>query len=118
VDLYRVSEAMNQLFKRDISDGTVQVFTEGDQVILDGDNWALIVARDGRVATNMPMNDANYYDDDTDAFLDNVLAYEVYESLALLDARLDGGLVKGLLDSGESWSARLGERLQEIPLGR
>jgi hypothetical protein len=118
VDLYRVSEAMNQLFKRDIEAGTVQVFTEGDQVILDGDNWALIVAQDGRVATNMPMNDANYYDDDTDAFLDNVLAHEVYESLALLDARLDGGLVKGLLDSGELWSTRLGERLQEIPLGR
>ena len=66
----------------------------------------------------MPMNDANYYDDDTDAFLDNVLAYEVYESLAVLDARLDGGLVNGLHDSGETWSARLGERLQQIPLGR
>ena len=86
MDLYRVSEAMNQLFKRDIEDGTVQVFTEGDQVILDGDNWALIVARDGGVAMNMPMNDANYYDDDPDP---QVLSYEVSESLEALGC-LDG----------------------------
>src|SRR5687768_4392158 len=98
----RVREAMNQAFQRDIERGDLDVVTQSDAVRLDGGNWALTVFHDGRVAIDLPMNDPNNYDDDTDAFLDNVLGTEVYESLASLDALMDGALVRGLLDSGES----------------
>ena len=47
-----------------------------------------------------------------------VLGTEVYESLESLDVLMDGGLVRGLLDSGESWSVRLGERLREVSVGQ
>ncbi len=57
------------------------------------------------------MNDPNYYDDDPDAFIENVLGTEVEESLRALDARMDGALVRGLRSSQESWSVRLGNRL-------
>jgi len=39
---------------------------------------------------DLPMNESNYYDEDTNQFPDNVLGTEVYESLVRLDARFDG----------------------------
>lgn len=73
----RVSEAMRREFRRDIEDGTVDVRSEGNEVRLDGGTWELVVFVDGRVATGLPTHDPNYYDDDTDAFLDKVFGTEV-----------------------------------------
>jgi len=110
--LQRVRDAMEQAFFRDVAEGTVEIEEEAALVTLNGGNWLLTVRQNG-VNLDLPMNDPNYYDDNSDTFLDNVLGAEVEQSLRVLDAKMDGGLIRGLLESGDVWSIRLGERLSE-----
>jgi hypothetical protein len=113
MNLDTVAAVLKRAFTRDIEDGTLEVRQEADAVVVDGGNWRLTAGADGTVGLDLPMNDANYYDADTDAFIENVLNTEVEESLAVADRELDGALSAGLLQAVEGWSVRLGERLAQ-----
>ncbi len=114
MDTQRVRAAMESAFASDLQDGTVKIGVEDDSVVLDGGNWSMVVHSSGVVSLGLPMNDANYYDEDTNAFLENVLNLEVEESLAMLDRSLDGAIVQGLRLSQESWSDVLANRISLI----
>ena len=114
MDLDRAKTEMERVFANDIADGTVDIERHGATVVVNGGNWALTARHDGIVGLDLPMNDPNYYDDDTGTFLENVLNVEVEESLAMLDLSLDGAVSSGLRRSGESWSAVLADRIAAI----
>lgn len=116
MDMIRVRDGMTEAFARDLDEGTVQIEETASEIILDGGNWSLSYWKNGTVSLSLPMNDPNYYDEDSDVFIENVLGPEVEESLGVLDARTDGALVQGLLSSQEEWSIRLGKRLQVSPV--
>jgi hypothetical protein len=113
MNLDAAAAVLERAFASDIEDGTIEVRHE-DSVVVDGGNWRLTVTTDGTVGLDLPMNDANYYDGDTDAFIENVISLEVQESLAVADRELGGALVAGLLQAVEGWSVRLGERLSAM----
>ncbi len=106
-----VQNAMEEAFSRDVRDGTVDIKTRESSAILDGGNWSLCIHSDGTIGLDLPMNDANYFDDDPNIFLENVLSLEVEHSLAMLDESLEGALVEGLRLSGETWSEALASRI-------
>jgi hypothetical protein len=87
---------------------------EDGAVVVDGGNWRLTVPASGPAGLDLPMNDANYYDGDTDAFIENVIGTEAEESLAVTDRELGGVLSAGLREAGDVWSVRLGERLAQV----
>jgi hypothetical protein len=69
------------------------------------------IGSDGSADLYLPMNDANYYDEDTDAFIGNVIGTEAEQELALADRKLGGALAEGLRRTPDEWSVRMGERL-------
>jgi hypothetical protein len=76
-----------------------------------GGNWSVGIGGDGSAYLNLPMNDANYWDDDLDVFIDNVIGVDAEQELAMADRELGGALAAGLRRTPDEWSARLGERL-------
>lgn len=125
MDLQRVRTTIASAFARDLRDGSVEIVDDQKAVAIDGGNWRLTVHPDGVASLDLPMNDANYYDDDTSVFLDNVFNLEVEQSLAIADRSLDGAIVSGLCNSGESWSevfggriAAIGQKLDSAPVGQ
>lgn len=74
MDTDKAAEALERAFRRDIEDGTLEVRREGSAVIVDGGKWRLSANANGVVGLDLPMNDPNYYDEDTDQFIENVLA--------------------------------------------
>lgn len=114
MDTTKAQEVLERAFARDIEDGTLEVRRENGTAVVDGGNWRLSANADGTVGLDLSMNDANSYDDDTDAFIENVLGLEVQESLAVADQELGGALSAGLREAGDVWSVRLGERLSTM----
>lgn len=112
MDMKKTKQALEQAFRRDIGDGTLMVELERSTVKVDGGNWRLIALANGALRLELPTNDANYYDDDTDAFIENVIGTEVEESLAVADQELDGALVAGLREADDAWSTKLGKRIE------
>lgn len=115
MDTERVRGAMAGAFSRDLDWGTVHVEGDESRARLNGGNWGLTWWTDGRVDVELPVDDPNYHDEDPDALIENVLGPEVEESLRVLDASLDGTVVRGLRASQDSWSSRLGDRLSAAP---
>lgn len=112
MNLDKATQALEQAFHRDIEDGTIEVRREPYLTVVDGGNWMLTVPEHGPVGLDLPMNDARYYDEDTDAFLENVIGLEAEQSLATVDRALDGALSANLRETpGDVWSIRFGERL-------
>ncbi len=111
MDLGTATQVLDRAFRRDIVDGTIEVRREDGAVVVDGGNWRLSANADGTVGLDLPMNDPNYYDEDTDAFIENVINTEAEESLAVADRELGGALSAGLRAVGDVWSVRLAERL-------
>ncbi len=111
MDLGTATQVLERAFRRDIVDGTLEVRREDGAVVVDGGNWRLTVPASGPAGLDLPMNDPNYHDEDTDAFIENVINTEAEESLAVADRELGGALSAGLRAAGDVWSVRLGERL-------
>ena len=111
MDLDRAERALEKAFAPDIGEGTVEVRREKQATVLDGGNWSVGIGSDGSAYLNLPMNDANYYDEDTDAFIGNVIGTEAEQELALADRKLGGALAEGLRRTPDEWSVRMGERL-------
>ncbi len=103
--------ALEEAFRQDIEDGTIEVRWEAGTAFVNGGNWWLLVCANGVVRLSMPGRDPNYYDADPDIFLQNVISPEVEESLLAADQELGGALPDGLRAAGDVWSVRLGERL-------
>jgi hypothetical protein len=111
MNLDMATGVLERAFARSIEDGTLEVRHDESAVVVDGGNWRLSLPVSGPVGLDLPMNDPNYYDDDTDTFIENVLGTEVEESLAVADQELNGALSSGLRAAGDVWSIRLGEWL-------
>lgn len=105
--------ALEEAFRRDIEDGTIEVQWEAGTTFVNGGNWWLLVCTNGTVRLSMPGRDPNYYDADPDIFLQNVISAKVEEALAVADQALGGVLAAGLREAGDVWSVRLGERLSQ-----
>lgn len=114
MDTNTTAQALERAFARDIEDGTLEVRSGEGAVVVDGGNWQISVPVSGPVGLDLPMNDPNYYEEDTDAFIENVLALPAEESLAVADQELNGALSSGLREAGDVWSIRLGERLAKV----
>ncbi len=106
-----VKEAMSQAFSRHLNDETVEVFDEGGRAILNGGNWTLAAHSEGTFKLDLPANNPNYFDDDLNAFLDNVLSYEAEESFRMLDDALGGAVEQGLRRSREPWGEAMANRI-------
>jgi hypothetical protein len=103
--------ALEEAFRQDIEDGTIEVQWEAGTAFVNGGNWWLLVCTNGTVRLDMPSLDKNYYDADPDTFLQNVISADVEEALAAADQELGGVLAAGLRKSKGKCGARLAERL-------
>lgn len=108
-------------FDRHIEDGTVQVrLYLSDPAPLawamdvDGGNWQIGFTTDGTLFCSVPHNDARYMADDPAAFVANVFGTEAVESLWEWDQLTLGAVVAGLRATGETWSAALADRIEEV----
>ena len=108
MDARRARDLMTEAFARDLAEGTAELQYNAGEVTLDGGNWTLLVGTNTVVSLSLSMNETKNYDEITDTVIENVLGLEVEESFRLLDASMDGAIVRGLISSQDTWSVRLG----------